>query len=65
MLEEILILLDKLLASQPAILIKQVYLQNLLLVFSISRTEQGCNNEGEKVSECSESHVLGKDVVIV
>ena len=65
MLEQILILLDKLLTSQPAILIKQVDLQNLLFVLSISRAKQGCDHEGEEVPESSESDILREDVVIV
>ena len=65
MLEEVLVLLNKLLTSQPTILIEQVDFKDLLFVFSISRAEQSCNNEWEKVPECSVPNVLGENVVVV
>lgn len=64
-LEQILILLNQLLWSQPAILIKQINLKNLLLVLSVGWTEQSSNDEWEKVSESSESDVCCENVVIV
>jgi hypothetical protein len=65
MLEQVFILLNKFLRSEPAILIKQVDLQNLLLILSVGRTEQCRNDEWEKVSECSESDICCENVVIV
>lgn len=64
-LEQVFVLLYQFLASQPAIFVEKVDFQNLLLVLTVSWTEHGCHNEWEEVSECSESHVLSENVVVV
>ncbi len=65
MLEQVLVLLYELLASEPAVLVKQVDFEHLLLVLWVGWAEKGRHNEGEKVSECSVSHVLSEQVVVV
>ena len=64
-LEQVFVLLYQFLASQPTIFVEKVDFQNLLLVLTVSWTEQGCHNEWEEVSECSVSHILSENVVVV
>lgn len=65
MLEQVLVLLDEFLWSEPTIFIEQVNFKNLLFVFSVSRSEKGCNDEWEIISESSVSDVGGENVVVV
>lgn len=45
MLEQILILFNELLTSEPAVFIKEINFKHLLLVLSIGRTEQSCDHK--------------------
>ena len=65
MVKKVLVLLDKLLSAEVAILIEQIDLQDLLAVRCVSISEDVGDEEGEDVSESTVSDVGGEGVVVV
>lgn len=65
MIEKIFVLLNQLLWAEIAILIKKIYLENLLSVRSVGISEYESNQEGKNVTECSVSDVGGESVVVI
>jgi hypothetical protein len=53
------------LRSEVAVLVEQVYLEDLLAVGGVGVGEDEGYEEGEDVSECSVSDIGGEGVVIV
>ena len=65
MVKKVIVLLDKLLRAEVAILIEQIDLQDLLAVRCVSISEDVGDEEGEDVSESTVSDVGGEGVVVV
>jgi len=65
MVKKVLVLLDKLLRAEVAILIEEIDLQDLLAVGCVSISENVGDEEGEDVSESTVSDVGGEGVVVV
>ena len=65
MVEEVFVLLDQLLRSEVAVLVEEVNFEDLLAVGGVCVGEDEGDEEGEHVSECSVSDILGENVVIV
>ena len=65
MVEEVFVLLDQLLRSEVAVLVEEVYFEDLLAVGGVCVGEDVGDVVGELVSECSVSDVGGEGVVVV
>ena len=64
MIEHVLVLLDQLLSSEVAVLIKEVDFENLLAVGGVGVGEEVGDKEGEYVAEGSVADIGGEDVVV-
>lgn len=65
MVKKILVLLDKLLSAEVAILIKEINFEDLFAVWGIGISKDVSDEEGEDVTESSVAEVGGEGVVIV
>jgi hypothetical protein len=63
--EHILVLLDKLISSQIAVLVEKVDLENLLAIRRVGIGKDVGDEEGEDISEGSVADVGGENVVVV
>lgn len=65
MVKHVLVLLDELVSSQIAVLIKEVDLEDLLAIRGVGVGKDVGNEEGEDVPEGSVADVHGENVVVV